>query len=196
LQLIPVNRMRNDLTLGSLTREHRATTLRVVATGDAQRDLADLEGLEDLDRVATPTLIDRLLLPQHVVIRACLTALRATAADLAQRDGSRAHILQRAARMLDELTEIMLDHFDHEERVVFPFLSSGAAPVQILGQIHDHHDDIDDRLRRMRALTVELRSGDEVTDDVVVLFEGLCELDTLACRHHALERHTLLARYR
>ncbi len=90
----------------------------------------------------------------------------------------------------------MFDHFDHEEQTVFPFLASGIAGVQVFGEIHDHHDHIDDRLRMMRALTAELQSGDQVTDEIVELFEGLCRLDTLACQHHALERHALLSRYR
>lgn len=187
--------MRNHDGTGALTREHRASAVAVVAPADPDRDLADLEGLGDLDRVSTATLVERLLLPQHVVLRACLKSLRATAANLAQHDGSRAHILRRAALMLDDLTDVMFDHFDHEEHEVFPFLATGVAPVQALGHVHDHHDLIDDRLRRLRALTTELQCGDEVTDDIVTLFEGLCTLDVLSCRHHALERQALLARY-
>ncbi len=148
----------------------------------------------DLDRVSTATLVTRLLEPQHAALRASLASLHATTHGLAPRDPSRSHIMRRAAIMLDDLTDVLLPHLDHAELHVVPALAAGTAPVAALGEVHDHHGDIDDRLHRLRALTAELLSPSEVTEDTVRLFEGLATFIDLAQRHHHVEDTILRAR--
>lgn len=149
-----------------------------------------------LTRVSTATLIDRLLVPQHTAMRAGLAALQVTAARLARGDLSRSRIMRRASTMVTELAEVLVRHLDHEEETVFPLLIAGVTPIHALGDIHDHHGDIDGRLHRLRALTADLIAPTEVTEDTVVLFETLATFLDLAQRHHAIEHDVLLARFR
>ncbi|HVV82921.1 MAG TPA: hemerythrin domain-containing protein [Kofleriaceae bacterium] len=179
--------MRSPFALGTLTREHR------LDLAEAGVDTTD-QGFAELDRVTTTTLIERLLEPQHGAMRSALQGLRAVAVNLARRDRSRAHVMRRAAGMLDDLSELMLDQFEHEERSIFPFLRAGVAPIHQLGEIHDHHDDVADRIRRLRALASELPPGPSGRE-LRSLLEGLESLDELARHHRELERHALLARY-
>jgi iron-sulfur cluster repair protein YtfE (RIC family) len=151
--------------------------------------------LDALDRVSIGTLVQHLLLPQHHAVRAALGDLGRLTASLAPGDQTRSRVVRRAESMVGELSVVIADHFDHEERHVFPRLVAGHAPIQQLGDLHDHHRDIDARLLRLRALTAELRSAAEVTDGLVVLLEGLTSLGDLAHVHHAIERR-LLDRYR
>ena len=201
--------MRKPIALGTVPREDRVSAPRLADDDDDDDDELELDPdgavlqaltahdheLADLDRVATATLILRLLVPQHATLRATLQGLRTRVTTLARRDRSRGRIMRRAAAMLDDLDEAMVEQFEHEELSLFPFLQAGVAPLHALGGMHDHHDDIDARLRRLRALTTELHSGDEVTDDTLVLFEGLSVLETLAERHREVEQRTLLTRY-
>jgi iron-sulfur cluster repair protein YtfE (RIC family) len=149
---------------------------------------------DTLDRVSTATLVTRLLLPQHAALRASLAALHGTTTELAPRDPSRSHVLRRAATMLADLSDVLLPHLAHEEADVFPALAAGTAPAAALGEIHDHHGDIDERLLLLRGLTAELLSPAEVTEDTVHLFEGLATFIDLAQRHHHVEDHILRAR--
>lgn len=158
------------------------------------RDGADDEAAA-LGRVSITTLIERLLIPQHRALRGSLADLRLTAAGLVGHDDSRAHVLRRAATMIDELADVLLQHLDHEEGHVFPILVAGVAPIHDLGDLHDHHADIDGRLARLRALTAELISPAEVSEHTVVLFESLASFLDLAQRHHAVEHGVLVARY-
>lgn len=178
--------MRRRFAEGTLAREHRPP-----ARADDRHELDD-RGLADLARVSTSTLIHRLLEPQHVAIRANLTDLRALADRLAARD--RSPVLRRAANMLDELHEVMSEQFEHEERAVFPCLEAGAAPIHVLGDLHDRHDDVADRLGRLALLTEELPAA-TADPDVAALRAGFRTLAALAGGHHALERDALLTRF-
>lgn len=168
---------------------HARVTAGNGPTGDLGPDL------DALDRVSTGTLVQHLLLPQHHAVRVALAELGRLATSLAPVDQTRSRVVRRAESMVSELATVISDHFDHEERHVFPRLVAGQAPIQQLGDLHDHHRDIDARLLRLRALTAELRSAAEVTDGLVALLEGLTALGDLAHVHHAIEQR-LLDRYR
>jgi len=157
-----------------------------------QRAGVGLLPVPDRDRPAL-TLIEQVLLPQHTCLGESVDTLRAEVAPAAFRDRTIARVVRRAAGMLDGLAELMLEHFEHEERAVFPFLVAGRAPIGEIGRIHDHHAEVEDHLRRLRALSAELRSAREVTADSLALFEGLSRLDELAERHRDTERAALLA---
>jgi iron-sulfur cluster repair protein YtfE (RIC family) len=202
--------MRKNLALGTWPLEHRPSGPALALVRDDEPDLdLDPDGSVlreltgdtqpgppggEIDRVATAALIHGLLVPQHAGLRTALRGLRATVAGLARRDRSRARIMRRAAAMLDDLHEVLVEQFEHEERSLFPFLQAGVTPIHQLGDLHDHHDDVDARLRRLRALTFELRSA-EVSDDTLTLFDGLGTLEGLARRHRAAEQQALLTRY-
>lgn len=157
-----------------------------------QRAGIGLLPVPDRDRPVL-SLIEQILLPQHTCLGESVDALRAEVAPAARRDRSTARVVRRAAGMLDGLAELMFEHFEHEERGVFPFLVVGRAPIGDIGRIHDHHAEVEAHLRRIRGLSAELRSASEVTPDALALFEGLSRLDELAERHRETERAALLA---
>jgi iron-sulfur cluster repair protein YtfE (RIC family) len=183
--------MRTAFARGTMT-EH------VLPSLEPDDDATRVDGehdLSQLDRVTTNVLIQRLLEPQHDMLRSTLRGLRDTAAGLARCDRTRSHVLRRAAGMITELADVMNEQFEHEERSVFPFLQAGVAPIHSLGEIHDHHHDVDGRLRRLWALTAELTPSHDTAAGIASLLEGLDALDGLVRRHRQIECQGLLARY-
>lgn len=161
----------------------------------ADHGLVIQDDLAALDRVSTPMIVRHLLIPQHDAVRRALSDVGRMAAAMASLDHGRARTGRRADSMVGELSEVLHEHFAYEEREVFPRLVAGQPPLQDLGELHDHHRDVDDRLLRLRGLTAELRSATEVTEDLVTLLQGLTSLGDLAQVHHTIEER-LLDRYR
>lgn len=180
--------MPRTFALGTLTREH--------PLGHAEREPRTVDqAVADLDRVTTATLIQRLLEPQHDALRSSLRGLRTLAIGLSRRDRSRTHLLRQAANMLEELAEVMLEQFEHEEQAVFPFLRAGVAPIHVLGELHDHHGDVEQRLTRLRALAADLPAGPTRDRDLRQLVDGLRSFEELVRQHRVAEQQALLARY-
>lgn len=151
----------------------------------------------DLRTTPTSTLISRVIAHQHRDIRATLALLQYAAANLAStRRGVR--IVRQLRAFLDELGDRLLAHMSHEEEHLFPLLL--AQPVleetrTKLGKMFDDHADITRLLRAMRELTDDY--GIPIDDnDLRCLYAGLSELDALITRHHHVENHVLLARFR
>ena len=142
-------------------------------------------GLFSEQYLTAPWSVDKVIdLLQHLWIPVVILAVSGTAS----------LIRVMRANMLDELHEVMSEQFEHEERAVFPCLEAGAAPIHVLGDLHDRHDDVADRLRRLALLTEELPAA--IADpDLAALRAGFRALDALACGHHALERDALLTRF-
>lgn len=184
--------MRTGFARGTMT-EHRVPALEVeyeeATLGDPAR------APTELDTATTQALIQGLLEPQHDMLRSTLRGLRDTAAGLARRDRSRSHVLRRAAGMINELADVMLEQFEREERAVFPFLQAGVTPIHSLGEIHDHHHDVEGRLRRLWAVTAELPPTHDTAAGVASLIEGLDALEGLVRRHRQSECEELLGRY-
>lgn len=151
----------------------------------------------DLRTTPTSTLISRVIAHQHRDIRATLALLQYAVANLAStRHGVR--IIRQLRVRLDELSDRLLAHMSHEEEKLFPLLL--VQPVleatrTKLGQMFDDHADITRLLRAMRELTDDY--GIPIDDNELRrLYAGLSELDALITRHHHVENHVLLARFR
>ncbi len=152
----------------------------------------------DLRTASTSALIHRVIAHQHRDLRATLSLLTYEAANLAQRQPS-PRIVRHVRILLDELSERIITHLDGEESDLFPALLktpvSNQARVK-LGLMFDDHRELTGLLRGLRAATGTYTPPDLVDPELRQFFAGLRELDALITRHHHVENHVLLPRFR
>jgi regulator of cell morphogenesis and NO signaling len=103
------------------------------------------------------------------------------------------------ATSLATLGDHLRRHIQHEEEVLFPALL--AEPVsgearRDLGRMFDEHRDFADLFRRLRAATGGYQPPAGVNENVARLYRGVAELEALVLRHHHLENHVLMPRFR
>lgn len=154
---------------------------------------------EDVDprTASTSALISRIIAHQHRDLRATLALLTYGAANLArERPGLR--LVRQVRLLLDELSDRVLAHMNEEETELFPALLQQPVPDHArtaLGAMFDDHADITRLLRRLRETTSDYVAP-LLDPDLTELFAGLAELDALITRHHHVENHVLLPRFR
>ena len=167
----------------------------IVIELDAVMAEPDLE--ENARDVATSALINRSLARQHRHLRATLTLLELQAADLVREHGRTFPGLRALSSGISALAEQMLRHIDHEEDVLFPGLLAGDPGARLeLGHMFDEHREVADRFRRLRAATGNYQPPDGANENIGRLYRGVAELEGMVLRHHHVENHVLLPRFR
>jgi regulator of cell morphogenesis and NO signaling len=148
---------------------------------------------------STASLISRALARQHRNLRASLALLEHHAFTVVKEHGARFPTVRTLANGIGELVGHMLPHLDREEDELFPALLERALSVELrgkLGTMFDEHRDFTLMFRRLRASTSDYRPPDGADDEVVALYAGVHELEGLVARHHHVENHVLLPRFR
>lgn len=155
----------------------------------------------DADARTAPTsaLINRALARQHRTLRATLTLLEHQAIALAREYASELPVLRQLAVSLEHLRTEMLEHLDHEEDELFPALLAADLSAETrakLARMFDEHREFGGLFIRLRELTNSYTPPKGADDNVRRLFRGLAELEGLVGRHHHVENHILLPRFR
>ncbi len=154
----------------------------------------------DVDPRTTPTsvLISRVLAYQHRHLRANLALIRLEATNLSHVHADRMPVLRLVRSMMGELSESLNAHLDGEEDELFPALLAGPSVEtrRSLGRMFDEHREFAALLRRLRAETNDYAPGADIGDDVRGLYRDLADLESLVLRHHHVENHVLLPRFR
>lgn len=148
---------------------------------------------------STSALISRALARQHRHLRALFALLQHQGHDLARRLGAQFPPLRQLVNSIDELAEEMLPHLDREEDELFPALLANTVTPELrakLGVMFDEHRDFGQRFHRLRDATRGYTPPPRAPDDVVALFAAVHELEHLVARHHHVENHVLLPRFR
>ena len=149
--------------------------------------------IRTLQELGPTQLIERVLLPQHRIIRSKLAAITRLTAGAPRAQGSRSHLRLHVALMVEELATLVIDDLGREERDLFPHLIAGEVAQAELGELHYRHGEIDERLVRARELTLVRSAQPDVDPEGKALFQLLAELATLIDRHHACENAALFA---
>lgn len=154
----------------------------------------------DVDPRTTPTsvLINRVLAYQHRHLRANLALLQLEASNLVATRGKRLPVLRQVKAMLGELSDRLNAHLDEEEDVLFPALLAGPSDEtrRAMGKMFDEHREFSLLLRRLREATGDYAPGEDLDDNVRALYRALRDLESLVLRHHHVENHVLLPRFR
>jgi len=161
--------------------------------------MAEPDPETDPRTASTSALISHALARQHRHLRATLTLLDLQATDLVREHGRTFPGLRALATSINALAEHMLHHLDYEEDVLFPALLAGDPddPVrQSLGHMFDEHREFGDLFRRLRAATNGYQPPEGANANIARLYRGVAELEALVLRHHHLENHVLLPRFR
>jgi regulator of cell morphogenesis and NO signaling len=169
---------------------------QIVTELDAAIDTADA----DVDPRTTPTstLISRVLAYQHRHLRGNLALIHHEANNLARDHGSQRPVLRIVRTMVGELSDRLCAHLDEEEDELFPALLAGPSDQTriALGCMFDEHREFSALLRRLRATTQDYSPGEDVGENVRALYRALGDLESLVLRHHHVENHVLLPRFR
>lgn len=147
----------------------------------------------DLASMTTAERVERVLIPQHAALRSAGAVLRSAANQLAGLHPGGVPILARVATVIDELVRSLDEHFDHEERALFPSITAARTPPYVIETIHDHHEHVAARLRWLQLLVADVRAAVGITHETMVLFAGVATLSRLFHRHRALEQWVVLA---
>lgn len=156
-------------------------------------DLEDSSTVRSLQALPAAQVIERLLLPQHRVLRTKLAAISRLTAGAPRAQGSRPHGRLHIGVMIEELATVLLDHMGREERELFPQLAAGDVPQHELGELHYRHGEIDERIARVRELADTCGLERDPQPEGRAVYGLLVELATLFDRHRTCEAALLLA---
>lgn len=189
---------RGDVTIDEACRA------RGTAADELWRALAEVvagrEGppADDARALDTPALIARIVDTHHVTLRQSLPFLRTLAGKVARVHGDHNPKLVALARLVDDLTELLLPHLDDEERALFPALIAGrpdAALGQMLEAMLGDHLAVGALLGEMRALADEYVPPSWACNSYRTLMRELEAIEGDTLRHVHLENHVLLPRF-
>lgn len=149
----------------------------------------------ELAGMTTAARVDRLLLPQHAALRAAGAMLRSAAGQLVTRGAGNPAVMDRVLGVADDLAVAMAEHFDLEERALFPAMTAGRPATAVTTAIHEHHEQLAARVRWLQLLAADVRATAGLTYDTMALFAGMAAVVRLARRHRELEQWVVLSRW-
>ena len=148
---------------------------------------------------STSALISRALARQHRALRATLALLEHETATLAHARGAEHPFLRVVAAATAEIASSLLAHLDHEEDQLFPMLMAGPMSVDLrheLARMFDEHREFTAAFARLREAAHDYRAPDPSDRAVQGVLSGLEELERMVMRHHHVENHVLVPRFR
>ena len=161
--------------------------------------MAEPDPEADPRTATTSALISRALARQHRHLRALLALLGHQSRELMIQHATKLPALRQLANAVDEIGSHMLPHLDREEDELFPAMLHNAMTPELrakLGAMFDEHRDFTQMFKRLRAATGEYQAPAGASDEVVELYAALHEFEVLVARHHHVENHVLLPRFR
>ncbi|MBK9035566.1 MAG: DUF542 domain-containing protein [Myxococcales bacterium] len=183
--------------LGQVITERKLDREALLAELTAAMSEADPDA--DPRTASTSALISRALARQHRHLRALLALMQHQARSLAAVAGPQQAAVRALSHGIEALAEQMLPHLDREEDELFPAMLANAMTPELrakLGGMFDEHREFTLMFHRLRAMTHEYQAPTGSSDEVTELYVAVHELETLVARHHHVENHVLLPRFR
>ena len=168
---------------------------------ELSRTIAERRGAREADprELATPALIEHIVLKHHAYLRKALPFVRPLAAKVARVHGDHNPALRDLDAAVGELAEVLPPHLDEEERVLFPALVAGAADraaaAKQLDAMASEHLAVAGLLQRIRAAADDFRVPDWGCNSYRTLFSELRQLESDTFTHVHLENHVLRPRF-
>ncbi|MEW5851263.1 MAG: iron-sulfur cluster repair di-iron protein [Myxococcota bacterium] len=175
---------------------------------DAQAVYAELErvidegrGGEDRDFAAmtSSALIAYIVERHHAYLRRAIPWIAQMASKVARVHGAHNPKLPDLHATYGDLVNLLLDHLDHEEQVLFPALLSNAGAREVVArELHEMHRDhlvVGEMLQRIRALSDDFTVPEWGCGSYRALLGELEKMEEDILRHVHLENHVLMPRH-
>jgi len=171
------------------------TVLEDIRTDQAALRVPGDGGLSWLDRTL-PELVEHILTRYHAPLRGELGRLLTMAERVEQVHAARPDCPTGLAEHLQAMGPFVGEHLAKEEQILFPMILSGrgrlaSIPVQVMLGEHEDHGDA---LRRIRALTDDLRLPEGACATWRELYRSLLQLEIDLMEHIHLENNILFPR--
>lgn len=150
--------------------------------------------------LSTPALIHHIVAKHHGYLRATLPFVQALATKVSRVHGGHNPRLQELESLVHELSDVLREHLDEEEDVLFPAMLAEPAEDRVpiaraLDTIQDEHLAVGSLLRRIRGATEEFALPEWACNSYRTLFSELEQLETDVFKHVHLENHVLMPRF-
>ncbi len=177
---------------------------------DAERVIEELVGaaerLMDDDSVdvrafSTPTLVAHIISQHHGYLRRALPIIEGMARKVCAVHGETRRDMVELAKVVSELSLVLNEHLDYEERVVFPSLmragygAPGQRVVDELAAMGRDHLEVALALERIHVLTNRYTLPDWACTAHRTLYASLAALEKDIHQHVHLENNVLLPRF-
>jgi regulator of cell morphogenesis and NO signaling len=195
-----MQRHRLDYCCGGQQTLEAACAAGDLDTGTVLRELADAEASsKDGGRWAQrpiDELITHILDRYHAPLRQELPRLVELARRVERVHAEKPDCPTGLAELLAEVRAAVDNHLTKEEQILFPLILSGRGhnaymPIQVMMEEHEDHGS---NLRRIRALTQDLRLPDSACASWRELYRALGELEAELMDHIHLENSILFPR--
>jgi regulator of cell morphogenesis and NO signaling len=157
------------------------------------------EAGEDPRRLATAALVGRIVDRHHGYLRRALPFVAPLAAKVARVHGEHNPKLGALRDTFEALADALGPHLDHEEAVLFPALTAGAADAAAvrreLAAMYDEHVAVGELLGRIRQLSDQFTTPEWGCNSYRVLMAELAALEADILVHVHLENHVLMPRF-
>lgn len=155
--------------------------------------------VKDARQVPTPELIAQIVRRHHRYLREALPFLVPLAKKVARVHGAHNANLLDVRDFVEELSELMLPHIDHEEAVLFPALVSETGVEDVVAKElatmkADHHE-VAAVLEKLRNAAHEYSVPEWACTSYTTLFRELVALEADIFEHVHLENHVLMPRF-
>jgi regulator of cell morphogenesis and NO signaling len=162
--------------------------------------------LEELHRLATgagdaPTepeaLIEHILTRFHETHRRELPELIVLAQRVEARHEAHPDVPRGLTEMLQEIAAELESHMQKEERILFPLMRTGGAPMIVhpIGVMQHEHIEHGERLRRLEALTHDHTPPADACTSWRALYAGTRKLVDDVMQHIHLENNVLFPQF-
>jgi regulator of cell morphogenesis and NO signaling len=157
------------------------------------------EARRDPRALATPLLIEHIVMTHHGYLREALPFVRTMSAKVSRVHGAHNPKLIELDAVVVELAEALLPHLENEEDVLFPALMEAlpdrALVKRELFAMHEEHLAVGKLLARLRDASDNFRLPDWACNSYRALFAELEQLEADVLTHVHLENHVLKPRF-
>ena len=168
-----------------------------IDAGAVEQDLAALAPMSAQAPEEPLPLIDHILVRYHETHRRELPELIALARRVEERHAGHAQVPRGLAALLEHMAEALEEHMQKEERILFPMMRAGGAPM-IMGpiQVMEHeHVEHGEKLRLLESLTRNHTPPADACTSWHALYAGTRKLVDDVMQHIHLENNVLFPQF-
>lgn len=168
-----------------------------IDAGAVEQDLAALAPMSAEAPEEPLPLIDHILVRYHETHRRELPELIALARRVEERHAGHAQVPRGLAALLEHMAEALEEHMQKEERILFPMMRAGGAPM-IMGpiQVMEHeHVEHGEKLRLLESLTRNHTPPADACTSWHALYAGTRKLVDDVMQHIHLENNVLFPQF-
>jgi len=186
-----------DYCCGGAQTLHAAAAASGIDTAAVERELAALPAGEGEAPEEPLALIEHILSRYHETHRRELPELVLLARKVESVHAQHPQVPKGLAALLEHIAEAIEEHMLKEERILFPLMRAGGAPM-IMGPIevmeHEHVEH-GERLRQLEALTRQHTPPADACTSWVALYAGTRKLVDDVMQHIHLENNVLFPQF-